>query len=143
MVKNKNELPSELLEKIIQYSSNEGDLVCDLFLGGFSTAMAAIGLNRRATGFEISTAMFEARIPTIEGMGPGSLLPQLREPALQPRKNQRKAWTEEDIQYLVREFKKRQASGETKKEIIAALGNALGRGRWAIVKALKKSLGDK
>ena len=76
-------------------------------------------------------------------MEPGSLLPQLREPDLQPRKNQRKAWTEEDIQYLVREFEKRRASGETKKEIIAALGDALGRGRWAIVKALKKSAGNK
>ncbi len=143
VVKNKNELPSELLLKLIQYSSNEGDLVCDLFLGGFSTAIAAIGLNRRATGFEISPAMFDARIPMIEGMEPGSLLPQLREPAIEPRKNQRKAWTDEDIQYLVREFEKRRASGETKKEIIAALGDALGRGRWAIIKALKKSACDK
>ena len=75
VVKNKNELPSELLIKLIQYSSNEGDLVCDLFLGGFSTAIAAIGLNRRATGFEISPAMFDARIHTIEGMEPGSLIP--------------------------------------------------------------------
>ncbi|MDP3397317.1 MAG: site-specific DNA-methyltransferase [Methanoregula sp.] len=142
VVKNKNELPPELLEKMIQYSSNEGDLVCDLFLGGFSTAMAAIGLNRRATGFEISPAMFDARIPAIERMEPGSLLSLLRAPAREPRKNQRKAWTDEDIQYLVREFDKRRTSGETKKAIIAALGDVLGRGHWAIVKALKKSAGD-
>jgi site-specific DNA-methyltransferase (adenine-specific) len=138
VIKNKNELPLELLLKLIQYSSNEGDLVCDLFLGGFSTAIAAIGLNRRATGFEISPAMFDTRIREIEGMEPGSLIPTVRKPALQPRKNQRKAWTEKDIRYLVREFKKRRARGETKKEIIAALGDALGRGRWAIEKALKK-----
>ena len=139
VMKNKNELPSELLIKLIQYSSKKGDLVCDLFLGGFSTAIAAIGLNRRVTGFEISPAMFDARIREIKGMEPGSLIPLLREPAIQPRKNQRKVWTEEDIQYLVREFEKRRASGETKKEIVAALGDALGRERWAIVKALKKS----
>ena len=139
LVKNKNELPPELLTKMIQYSSNEGDLVCDFFLGGFTTAKAAIGLNRRATGFEISTAMFDTRIEEIEGMERGSLLPHVREPSIQPRKNQRKAWNEEDIRYLAREFKKRRARGETKKAIIAALGEALGRGRWAIEKALKKN----
>lgn len=139
VVKNKNELPPELLIKLIQYSSNEGDLVCDLFLGGFSTAIAAIGLNRRATGFEISPAMFDTRIRQIEGMEPGSLIHLIRKSAPQPRKNQRKAWTEKDIRYLVREFKKRRARGDTKKDIIAALGDKLGRGRWAIIKALTKS----
>jgi len=139
VVKNKNELPLELLIKLIQYSSNKGDLICDLFLGGFSTAIAAIGLNRRATGFEISPAMFDTRIREIEAMEPSFLIPLLRKPSLQPRKNQRKAWTEEDIRYLFREFKKRRARGETKKDIIAALGDELGRGRWSIIKALKKS----
>ncbi len=138
VVKNKNELPPELLTKMIQYSSNEGDLVCDFFLGGFSTAKTAIGLNRRATGFEISTAMFDTRIQEIEALQPGSLLSALREPAVQPPKNRRKAWTEKDVRYLIREFRKRRARGETKKVIIAALGEALGRGRWAIEKALKK-----
>ncbi len=143
VVKNKNELPPELLAKMIQYSSNEGDLVCDFFLGGFSTAKAAIGLNRRATGFEISTAMFDTRIDEIGGLQPGSLLPSLRNPAVQPKKNQRKAWTEADIRYLLREFRKRRARGETKKAIITALGETLGRGHWAIVKALKKYDGNK
>lgn len=138
VVKNKNELPPELLAKMIQYSSNEGDLVCDFFLGGFSTAKTAIGLNRRATGFEISAAMFDARIQEIEALQPGSLLPSLRNPVIQLPKNRRKAWTDTDIRYLTREFRKRRARGETKKAIIAALGEALGRGRWAIEKALKK-----
>jgi site-specific DNA-methyltransferase (adenine-specific) len=137
-VKNKNELPPELLAKMIQYSSNEGDLVCDFFLGGFSTARVAIGLNRRATGFEISAAMFDTRIREIEGTEPGSLLPGVREPVIQPRKNRRKAWTDADIRYLTREFGKRRARGETKKAIIAALGETLGRGRWAIEKALRR-----
>ena len=34
-VKNINKLPEELVKKMIQYSSNEGDLVCDFFLGNF------------------------------------------------------------------------------------------------------------
>jgi site-specific DNA-methyltransferase (adenine-specific) len=138
VVKNKNELPPDLLTKMIQYSSNEGDLVCDFFLGGFSTARVAIGLRRRATGFEISQAIFDIRIKEIEEMEPGSLIPLLRQPAILPRKNQWKSWTDRDIRYLAREFRERRARGETKKVIIAALGKALGRGQWAIVKALKK-----
>jgi len=50
-VKNKNELPNELLIKMMQYSSNENDLIADFFLGGFSTAKVALGLNRRVIGF--------------------------------------------------------------------------------------------
>lgn len=73
-VKNKNELPTALLKKMIQYSSNEGDLVCDLFLGGFSTARVAVGLNRRATGFEISPTIFDVKIKEMYGVDPGHLL---------------------------------------------------------------------
>ncbi len=58
-VKNKNELPTQLLIKLIQYSSNEGDLVCDLFLGSFSTAKVAKGLNREAVGLEVSENAFD------------------------------------------------------------------------------------
>jgi len=111
MVKNKNELPPDLLAKMIQYSSNEGDLVCDFFLGGFSTAKTAIGLNRRATGFEISPAMFDARMGEIEALQPGYLLPAMREPVVQPRKNRRKAWSDKDIRYLTREFRKAPGPG--------------------------------
>ncbi len=138
VVKNKNELPPDLLAKMIQYSSNEEDLVCDFFLGGFSTANAAIGLNRRATGFEISPAMFDTRIGGIKALQPGSLLASVRKPVVQPRKNRRKAWTDTDIRYLTKEFRKRRGQGDTKKAIIASLGETLGRGRWAIEKALKK-----
>jgi site-specific DNA-methyltransferase (adenine-specific) len=137
-VKNKNELPPDLLTKMIQYSSREGDIVCDFFLGGFSTAKVAIGLNRRATGFEISKAIFDTRIEEIASTEPGSLSLSLRKPDILPRKNQRKAWTESDIRYLRSEFRKRRARGETKKAISSALGDALGRGRWAIEKAIKK-----
>lgn len=62
LIKNKNELPTKLLEKMIQYSSNEGDLICDFFLGGFSTAKVAKKLNRRIIGFEISKKIFDIKI---------------------------------------------------------------------------------
>ena len=42
MIKNQNELPTKLVEKIIQYSSNTGDKIMDMFLGGFTTAIASL-----------------------------------------------------------------------------------------------------
>lgn len=138
-VKNKNELPPQLLIKMIQYSSNEGDLVCDLFLGGFSTAKVALGLHRRATGFEISKLMFDAKIREIESMKPGYLMASLREPVVSTLENPGKTWTDTDLQRLHTEYQDLVAKGITKKEIIAHLGQSLGRGRWSIEKALKKN----
>lgn len=138
-IKNKNELPQKLLTKMIQYSSNEGDLVGDFFLGGFSTAKVAIGLNRRAIGFEISGPMFNTKIPEMETITPGYLVPSLRSPTIKETKNLGQPWTQEDYANLTLKFNTLRAQGKTKKQIIAELGEELGRGRWAIVKALQKS----
>jgi site-specific DNA-methyltransferase (adenine-specific) len=67
-IKNKNQLPTQLLSKIIQYSSNEGDLVCDFFLGSFSTAKVAIGMKRRACGFEKNEVAFSRQTDEIQNM---------------------------------------------------------------------------
>ena len=138
-IKNKNELPQKLLTKMIQYSSNEGDLVGDFFLGGFSTAKVAIGLNRRAIGFEISRLMFDTKIPEMETITPGYLVPSLRSPTIKETKNLGQPWTQEDYANLTLKFNALRIQGKTKKQIIAELGEELGRGRWAIVKALQKS----
>lgn len=58
-VKNKNQLPTKLLTKMIEYSSVKGDLVCDLFMGSFSTAKVATQLGRKATGFEKNKKAFD------------------------------------------------------------------------------------
>jgi len=89
-IKNKNQLPSELLMKLIQYSSNEKDLVCDLFLGSFSTAKVALGLNRRAIGFEKSRIAYDFGMREIEKIKPGYLLEKLRKPEISSLPNQRK-----------------------------------------------------
>lgn len=137
-IKNKNELPTELLVKMMQYSSNEGDLVCDLFLGGFSTAKTAVGLNRRATGFEISPWMFDAMIEEMRNLEPGYLLPTLRCPEIEEPANQGKSWRDDDMDTLVLRFTQLIESGETKKAAIETLEEELGRGRWSIEKMLKK-----
>ncbi|WP_243669750.1 site-specific DNA-methyltransferase [Methanoculleus chikugoensis] len=143
--KNKNELPTELLVKILQYSSNEGDLVCDMFLGGFTTAKAAVGLNRRATGFEASKQVFDLKIAELRDVTPGSLLPPtLRTPRTggEPANRGGKPWTDADRETLVSRFTALIESGETKKRAVEILGGELGRGgRWAIEKMLKKQRG--
>jgi site-specific DNA-methyltransferase (adenine-specific) len=138
-LKNKNELPMALLIRMIQYSSNEGDLMGDFFLGGFSTAKAAIGLNRRATGFEIAKPAFDAKIAEMKTIRPGSLVEKLRTPLIDNPRRSRKPWTDGDVKTLRKEFRRLAAKKMPKKEILAQLQKRFGRGRWAIEKVLKKN----
>lgn len=136
--KNKNELPHALLVKMLQYSSNEGDLICDFFLGGFSTAKAAIGLNRRVVGFEVSEQMFAAKISEMKPVRPGCLLETLRSPVVKRIKNQGKLWTVQERAALMNRYGVLCEQGLLKKVIVAILCEEFGRGRWAIEKALQK-----
>ncbi len=137
-IKNKNELPFKLLTKMIQYSSNEGDLVADFFLGGFSTAKAAIGLNRRAVGFEISSLMYDTKIKEMELIKHGYLIPEIRSPTIKETKNLGQPWTDQDYAKLAERYNVMIESGENKKQVIANLCEEFGRGRFSIDKALKK-----
>jgi site-specific DNA-methyltransferase (adenine-specific) len=136
--KNKNELPIGLLTKILQYSSSEGDLVCDFFCGGFTTARVAVGLNRKFVGFEISSEVFQVKGEELQQIQPGYLSSSLRAPAIAEIKKRGKRWTTEDRTRLIRRYKKMKAKGFTHQEMIRVLGEELGRGRFAIERALKK-----
>ena len=48
--------PEALLERIIKASSNEGDLVADIFCGSGTTLIACERLNRKCRAVEISPA---------------------------------------------------------------------------------------
>lgn len=137
-IKNKNELPDDLLIKIMQYSSNEGDLICDFFLGGFSTARVAIGLNRKITGFEISPTIFQQKIFEMETIEPGYLLPSLNIPIINNPENQGKSWSREDCFKLLERYDELTSEGKLKKEIMKTLQEEFKRGYWSIDKALKK-----
>jgi site-specific DNA-methyltransferase (adenine-specific) len=136
--KNKNELPKALLVKMLQYSSNEGDTVCDFFLGGFSTAEVAIGLNRRVIGFEISKPVFGTKIRTLKQLVPGSLLDTLRRPVVKRNRNEGQRWTARERAALATRYSVLQRGKRPKKEIVAILCKEFGRGRFAIEKALQK-----
>jgi site-specific DNA-methyltransferase (adenine-specific) len=137
-LKNKNELPQALLTKILQYSSNEGDLVCDFFCGGFSTARVAIGLNRRFVGFEISPEVFRLKGQELKEIRTGDLLSTLRTPAITRVRNQGKRWTAEERDHLIHRYTEIRSQGLTRQEMIRQLGEEMGRGRFAIERALKK-----
>ena len=136
-IKNKNELPTQLLTKMIQYSSNEGDLVCDFFLGSFSTAKVAIGLNRRACGFEKSAIAYDYQMQEMKQVVPGSLLEQLRVPPANIYVNQSKPLTEEEKSTILSRFDALKAAGKTKKAAIEQMGLEFGRGPWSLERILK------
>lgn len=61
-----NSLPIELLTKIIQYSSNSNDTICDLFAGSGSTLYTSYNLNRKSIGFEQSPEVYTFAKANIE-----------------------------------------------------------------------------
>ncbi|MCY4275460.1 MAG: site-specific DNA-methyltransferase [Gammaproteobacteria bacterium] len=53
--------PVALLERIIKTSSNEGDIVCDPFMGGGTTLEAAEKNNRKWSGIDVSPRAIDVR----------------------------------------------------------------------------------
>lgn len=138
--KNKNELPEALLLKMLQYSSNEGDLVVDFFMGGGSTGRIARGLGRRFVGLELSQAAFDHAIANVRAMEPGGMLAMLKQPACATaRENGGAPWSEDDYERLASAYRQLRCRGLRKKETVAHLCAMFGRGHWSIEKALKRA----
>jgi len=135
--KNKNQLPTTLLKKMIAYSSNPGDLVCDMFLGSFSTAKVALKMGRQATGFELSENMYAHQNEAIKNIKFGSLLPEQKSKSMTLR-NQGKRWSKADLEKLAIHYQILYKKHGTKKKSIELLCEEFGRGRFSIMNALKK-----
>ena len=58
-IRNNNQLAEPFIDKIIEYSSNTGDLVLDPFGGSFSTGRSAQRLGRRFVGFELNPQAYQ------------------------------------------------------------------------------------
>ena len=58
-VKTPTKLPAELIEKILDYSSEKGDVVLDPFLGSGQVAVVSKMKGRHYVGFEIVPAYYE------------------------------------------------------------------------------------
>ena len=139
-IKNKNELPKSLLTKILLYSSNQNDMVCDFFLGSFSTAKIALGLGRKACGFEINKNAFDYQIKEIEKIKPCELLPELRQVPENNLFNQGKPIGDDELQKIISEFQKLSQKGLSKKDAISALSERYGRGYWSLTNILKNNI---
>lgn len=66
------EKPIDLLEFLIKKSSNENDVVCDIFAGGGSTIMASINLNRKFIGCELKKEYYDICKGKLEEYSKGS-----------------------------------------------------------------------
>ncbi len=136
--RHKNELPTKLLTKIIQYSSNEGDVIADFFAGSFSTAKVAKGLNRNSICFEISKEACEFQKPHVESVQWGELLDKVPTGKDDRPKNQYKAWDNQDLDKLVELYHKYRQDNLTKQDAIKYLRTDFDRGYFSVLNALKK-----
>jgi site-specific DNA-methyltransferase (adenine-specific) len=136
-VKNKNELPTSLLMKMVQYSSHEGDVVFDMFLGGFSTARIAFGMNRKVGGFELNRAAFAHGIKAMSEVKRGQFLRDLRTPESGVPPRQGLPWDQEEKGRVVARYRTLTASGLTKKKAMEILTVEFGRGHWSLEKMFK------
>jgi site-specific DNA-methyltransferase (adenine-specific) len=136
-VKNKNELPKSLLTKMILYSSNPNDMICDFFLGSFSTAKVAIGLGRQACGFELNKNAFDYQIGEIEKIKSGELLSDIRQVPENKLINKGLPLTVEEIEKIEFDFLNLTKQGFSKKDAIYLLSDKYGRGYWSLTNILK------
>tara|TARA_Y100000593_G_scaffold85670_1_gene163071 strand:- start:1783 stop:2778 length:996 start_codon:yes stop_codon:yes gene_type:complete len=50
--------PTKLLDTLVDVSTNEGDIILDMFMGSGSTGVSAVSKNRRFIGIELDTEFF-------------------------------------------------------------------------------------
>lgn len=135
--KNKNKLPEGLLNKIIRYSSNELDVVCDFFLGNFTTAIVAKKLNRRPIGFEINPEAYKYHMPRLQKIEAGCEIHCTPKVVVEIPKNQGKTLDNKTRDKIRSEFKELVNSGQTKKSAVKELGEKYQRGSFSITNIVK------
>lgn len=67
--KHPTQKPVELMEDLIKIHSNENDIILDPFMGSATTGVAALNLNRKFIGIEISDEYFEIAKNRLEDWG--------------------------------------------------------------------------
>ena len=137
-VKNNNKLPLEIINKLILYSSNEGDLVSDFFLGNFTTAFSAKGLNRDFVGFELNESGFKHHSKKLQGYEEGCLTKKLKQIKVELPKNQGNKITNEEVIKIKKRFSELLKTEKTKKSIIEILMKEFERGKFSIINILKR-----
>ncbi len=132
-----NKLPEELIRKIIQYYSNERDLVCDFFMGNFTTASVALKMGRMVCGFELNENSYNHFMPIINKIEFGSDLKLLKKVEVNTPKNQGKKLTKEEIELIKNDFSELLKTN-TKAKSLIILSEKHGRGRWSLERIIKR-----
>lgn len=138
--KNKNELPKSLLTKMILYSSNPNDLVCDFFLGSFSTAKVAKGLGRNSCGFELNKNAFDFQSEEIKKIEFGAYLSEKNEVPKNKKINKGKTLTKLEIDSILMEYNQLIKKGKSKKTSIDIISENYGRGYWSILNIINSNI---
>jgi site-specific DNA-methyltransferase (adenine-specific) len=137
ITKNKNKLPEELIKKMILYSSNENDIVCDFFLGNFTTAFVSKKLNRIPCGFEKNKIGFKENVLKLKDTQIGSDIVFVENENLE---HQGEKITKDIVKKICNDFENilKEDSQKTNKKIIKELSIKYGRGIFSIEKILKE-----
>lgn len=130
--KNENKLPNALVEKMIMYSSDEGSVVCDFFLGNFTTAYVAVDLNREPVGFELNSTSYNHHLPLLEQVKIGGGIKDLKPVVVDLPENQYKKITDEERQRIEDRFLEIVKSGSSQKSAVEILCKEFGRGKFGI-----------
>lgn len=130
-VKNVNKLPNKLVEKIIEYSSNIDNIVCDFFMGNFTTADCSLRLGRKVIGFEMNKSSYEHFMEKVKDIKFGSDLKD-KSNFVNPFFNQGKPISKEEHESIKNRFNKLSVEMKSKKDIIEKLTIEFGRGRFSI-----------
>src|SRR4030042_413725 len=139
-IKNQNKLPEELIRKLILYSSNPGDMVCDFFMGNFTTAYVALRMGRHVCGYEINQESYNYHIEKLTGIEFGSGLKGLRKIDNVVPLNQGKKITIDEIKAICNDYIRMNTRGINKKRISEELQKKYERGRFAIKNILDEYL---
>jgi len=137
-VRHKNQLPTDLLVKMIQYSSHERDVVCDFFAGSFSTARVARAMNRSSISFELGKEAFRHQVPLVEAVEWGEMLSRLPTGRDDRPAKTNAPWSEEELARLAAAYKAHRAKGLNKRAAIERLQQNFERGYFAVLNALKR-----
>jgi len=137
-LKNQNKLPEELIKKIIQYSSNKGDMVCDFFMGNFTTAYSALKLGRRVCGFEINKNTYDYHIGKVSEIEFGCDLSSIKVVNNLLPANQGKPISQEESENIYGDYYRLLSEGKKKKDVSLELQNKYQRGKFAIKNILDK-----
>ncbi len=136
--KNKNELPEELIIKILQYSSKEGDLIGDFFAGSFVTAKMARALKRNSICIELNDNACKYAISVVKQIKWGEKLKSVLNGKDDRPMNEGKPWTTELITSVTNSYLYHRNQGQTKIGAIRFLQSEFERGYFSIINILKK-----